>query len=72
MHSIEHTTSERLRREDAAARLRQIADELSRHNELPFVRDGVRYTLDVPDEVEFTLEIEVGEDGNEIEIELTW
>jgi amphi-Trp domain-containing protein len=72
MNSIEHTTSERLRREDAAARLRHNADEQSSHNELPFVRDDVRYTLDVPDEVEFTLEIEVGEDGNEIEIELTW
>jgi amphi-Trp domain-containing protein len=72
MNPIEHTTKERLRREDAAARLRSIADELARHNELPFVRDGLRYTLRVPDEVDFSLEIEVGEDECEIEVELMW
>lgn len=71
MELIEHTTSERMRRETAAERLRALADELSRHNEVRFVRDGVRYSVDVPDEVELTMEIEVGEES-EIEIELKW
>lgn len=71
MELIEYTTSERIRREAAAERLRALADELSRQNEVRFVRDGVRYTVDVPDEVELTLEIEVGEES-EIEIELKW
>ena len=72
MGLIEHSTEERLRREVVAERLRALADELSRHNEVAFVRDGVRYTVDVPDEVTFTLEVEVGDDGSEIEVELTW
>ncbi|HVM13546.1 MAG TPA: amphi-Trp domain-containing protein [Egibacteraceae bacterium] len=71
MALIEHETSERMSREEAAERLRQLADELARHNEVTFVRDGREVTVAVPDEVELTLEIEVGEE-NEIEIELTW
>ena len=68
---IEHTTEERLGREQAAERLRALADELTRQNEVSFVRDGRRFTVGVPDEVVFSLEIEVGED-NEIEVELKW
>ena len=72
MELIEHSSEERLGREAAAARLRALADQLARHNEIAFERDGVRYTVDVPSEVTFSLEIEVGEDGSEIEVELTW
>lgn len=72
MDLIEHVTEERLRREDAADRLRALADELARHNEVSFEREGIRYTVDVPDEIEFKLEIEVGDDGSEIEVELSW
>ena len=68
---LEHTTEERVRREEAAARLRALADELSRHNEISFVRDGKQLRLTVPDEVTFSLEIEVGGE-NEIEVELKW
>lgn len=71
MGLIEHETEERLRREDAAARLRDLADQLARQNEVEFTREGVRYTVRVPDEVTFSLEIEVGEE-NEIEVELRW
>jgi amphi-Trp domain-containing protein len=72
MDLIAHVTEERLRREEAAERLRRIADELARHNEISFEREGVRYTVDVPDEVRMKLEIEVGDEGSEIEVELTW
>lgn len=72
MDLIEYSSEERLRREDAAQRLRDLADSLSRHNEVAFEREGVRYTLDVPDEVTLEIEIEVGDDGSEIEIELSW
>ncbi len=71
MGLIEHTTSERMSREAAAERLRLLADELARHNEVSFVRDGRQVTVAVPDEVELTLEVELG-DENEIEVELTW
>ncbi len=69
---LEVTEEQTLRREAAAARLRALADQLSRHNEVAFSRDGVRYTVKVPDEVELSVEIELGDDGSEIEIELSW
>lgn len=72
MTSLEFEAEETLRREEAADRLRAIADELARHNELPFVRGGIRYTLRVPDEVRFELEIEVDDDESEIEISISW
>ena len=72
MNLIEHSSEERLGREAAAQRLRDLADELSRQNEVSFVQEGVRHTVDVPNEVTFSLEIEVGDEGSEIEIELKW
>jgi amphi-Trp domain-containing protein len=68
---IEVAEKQTLRREEAAARLHRLADELARHNQLEFLRDGVRYSVAVPDEVELKVEIEIG-DENEIEFELTW
>lgn len=72
MALIEHSSEERMSREAAAARLRDLADELSRHNEVSFLQEGMRVTVPVPDEVLLTLEVEVGDGGSEIEIELTW
>jgi len=72
MKLLEQKTKENLRREEAAQRLREIADELSRQNDLRFVRDGIQYTLDVADDVEFVLEIEVGDTKSEIEIKVKW
>jgi amphi-Trp domain-containing protein len=63
--------TKKLRREEAAAKLRELADALSRHNEVEFVKHGKRITVDIPDEVELKVEVELGED-NELEIELTW
>ena len=68
---IETTTENVLRREEAAARLRQLADQIARHNQIEFVRDGLRYSARIPDEVTLKLEIELG-DESEIEIELSW
>ena len=72
MDLIEITEKERLSREDAAARLRALADMLARHNDVEFERGGMRFKVHVPDEVDFKLEIEIGEDERELEIELTW
>lgn len=71
MALIEHESEERLTREQAAARLRELADQLARHNEVAFEKDGLPIRVDVPDEVTFSLEIEVG-DESEIEIEIKW
>ncbi len=72
MELIEHETKQRLRREEAAARLRALADELARQNEIAFAREGVRYTVAVPDEVELQFEIEIEDDGSEIEVKISW
>lgn len=72
MDVIEHTSEERIGREAAASRLRELADQLARHNQVAFVREGVRYSVKVPDEVMFSLEVEVGDDGSEIEVEISW
>lgn len=61
-----------LSREAAAARLHAIADELASGNDVIFERDGMRIVAKVPDEVDLKLELEIGEDGSEFEIELTW
>ena len=63
--------STRMSREDAAARLRQIADALAKHNSVELERGGNRVTVRVPDEVELKVEVELG-DENELEVELTW
>lgn len=69
---LEHETRGRLSREDAARRLRDLADELARHNEVSFLRNGNRVTVDVPDEVDLELEVELEGGGAEIEVELSW
>ena len=72
MDLIEIAERERLSREDAAARLRALADALAQNNEVEFERGGMRITVHVPDEVNLKLEIEVGDEQSELEIELTW
>jgi len=63
---------DRLSREAAAARLREIADELASGNDVLFERGGMRIVAKVPDEVHLKVEFEVGEDESELEIEITW
>jgi len=72
MDLFEIDETQRLRREDAAAKLHALADALARHNEIEFVRDGRRVTVDVPAEVDLKVEVELGDDARELEIELTW
>jgi amphi-Trp domain-containing protein len=61
-----------LGREDAAARLRAIADELASGNDLVLERDNLRFVARVPDEVHLKIEFELEDDGAEFEIEITW
>ena len=69
---IEHETEATLSREDAATRLRELADMLSKQNAVTFSNGGLRTTVKVPGEVTWTLEIEVTDDGGEIEVEISW
>jgi amphi-Trp domain-containing protein len=72
MDLFEIDETKRLRREEAAARLHALADVLARNNEVEFERNGRRITVDVPDEVNMKIEVEIGDDERELEIELTW
>lgn len=71
MDLFETEETQRMSREDAAARLHALADALARHNSLELERDGRRVTVKVPDEVNLSIEVELG-DENELEIEITW
>jgi amphi-Trp domain-containing protein len=72
MDLVEIKQKDRLSREDAAARLCELADQLSRHNDIEFTRDGISFRVHVPDEVDLKVEFEVEDDGAELEVELTW
>ena len=71
MDLFEMDETQTMTREEAAARLRDLADSLAKHNSVEFSREGGRVTVAVPDEVRLKVEVELGDD-NEIEIELTW
>ena len=71
MDLFEIAETQHLRREDAAARLHDLADALASNNSVEFERNGRRITVSVPDEVDLKVEVELGDD-NELEIELTW
>ena len=72
MDLLELKEKQRLSREAAAARMREIADELSSGNDVVMERDGLRFRAHVPDEVNLKIEFEVSDDETELEIELTW
>lgn len=72
MDILEIEQKETLSREEAAARMHEIADMLARNNEIEFERAGTRIVVKVPDEVHFKLELEVETDERELEIELKW
>jgi len=71
MDLFEMDETQTMTREEAAARLRALADSLAKHNSVEFSREGGRVTVAVPDEVRLKVEVELGDD-NAIEIELTW
>ena len=56
---LEIQDERRLSREQAAAWLRSLADSLARHNEIEFVREGIRFSVDVPDEVDMDTAVDL-------------
>ena len=69
---LEIEDEQSLSREEAAAWLRELADQLSRNNQLQFRREGLKYTVRVPGQVTMAVEIDVDEDGGELEVEISW
>ena len=72
MDLIDFENEQTLSREDAAAKLRELADQLARHNQVSFRDKGLKTTVPVPDQVTMSIEVEVGSDGSEIEVEISW
>jgi amphi-Trp domain-containing protein len=72
MDLVEFEEKRTMTREEAAGVLRTLADQLARHNDLEFTREGLRYTVDVADRVEVEVEIEIGDDGSELEVTIAW
>jgi amphi-Trp domain-containing protein len=72
MDLMELKEKTRLSREEAAARMHAIADELASGNDVVMVRDNLRFVAHVPDQVNLKVEFEVDDHGAEFEIELTW
>jgi amphi-Trp domain-containing protein len=72
MDLIELQEKDVLSREQVAARLHAIADELAAGNDIIMERGGLRFVAKVPDEVRLKIEFEIEEDETEFEIELTW
>jgi amphi-Trp domain-containing protein len=72
MELVELEEKTTLSREDAAARLHAIADELASGNDVRFEREGLKFMARVPSEVTMKVEFELEDDSAEFEIELTW
>jgi amphi-Trp domain-containing protein len=72
MDLVELKEKTTLSREDAAARLHAIADELASGNGIVMERERLRFVAHVPDQVKLKIEFEIEDDGSEFEIELSW
>ncbi len=72
MDLLELTDKHQVTREEAADILRQVADTLSRHNEVQFMRNGMQLRVDVPKQVTVEIELEVESDESSLEIEINW
>lgn len=61
-----------LSREEAANQLRAIADELASGEGILMERDGLRVTVNLPDEFTMEVEVEIDHDEREFEITFSW
>jgi len=72
MELVELKEKSTMSREEAAARLHAIADELASNNDFVVERERLRFVARVPDQVNLKVEFEIEDEGSELEIELTW
>ena len=72
MDLLEIEEKREMSREEAAKLLVRIADSLARQNNLQFDRGGKKFVVAVADQGEVELELEIGDDGNSLEIEINW
>ena len=67
----EHETKQTMTREEAAARLHQLADDLARHNQVRIDHGDREVVVSVPDEVQLKFEVEAGS-KSELEVSISW
>jgi amphi-Trp domain-containing protein len=73
MEIFEIERQETVSREEAATRLRRIATLLSGDDEKAvFERGGMSFEVRLPDQLNFKVELEMGTEESELEIELKW
>ncbi|HEY2479994.1 MAG TPA: amphi-Trp domain-containing protein [Solirubrobacterales bacterium] len=73
MSTFEVEHRETLSRDEAATRLRRIANLLSGSgDEVNFDRGEMKFKVAIPERVQWKVELEMDDDGSELEIELTW
>jgi amphi-Trp domain-containing protein len=72
MDIFEIEQKETVSRKEVATRLRKLATQLAKGNEVKFEQGGMTMKVHVPDEVQLKVEVEAGTDQRELEIELTW
>lgn len=72
MDLMEISEKRTMRREEAAELLRKLADSLARHNDVEFIRNGIKCNVKVPNEVTVEVEIEVEDDESSLEVEISW
>lgn len=72
MDIFEIEQKETLKRQEAAERLRTLADMLASDDDIEFEKGGIKMSLHIPDEVQLKVELEVETDERELEIELKW
>lgn len=62
-----------LTRKEVATRLRRLANLLAGEDEeVVFERGGMEFKVNVPETVHLKVELEIGSEEKELEIELTW
>ncbi|MBS1893674.1 MAG: amphi-Trp domain-containing protein [Actinobacteria bacterium] len=75
MDTFEVEKTETVGRKEAATQLRRIANLLSSEDDaIGFERDGMQFSIHVPDQIRLKVELEIGPDerGVELDIELQW
>ena len=72
MDIFEVEQKETLSRKEVATRLRRLANMLGGSDDVQFERGGMNFSVHVPDKVQLKVELEVGSDERELEIELKW
>lgn len=73
MDMFEVEQKDTLTRKEVATRLRRLANLLGgEEEEVVFERGGIEFKVNVPETVHLKVELEIGSDERELEIELKW